>query len=484
MSGIVLLAPYPDLILALPEISLLVLGLVLVAVDIVSRKARIILPWITLAGVSLTALFLADSAGGTAFGGMFISDAYSSFVKIVVLAGVAFTTLISDRYLDTEDMRHGEYYGLMVFSALGMFIMASAADLIVLYLGLELMAFSVYCLVALLKQDPRSSEAAVKYFLMGAFSSAILLYGISLLYGMTGTTDLLAIADAMSAYGLTHNPAALAAVGCILIAFSFKVAAVPFHFWTPDAYEGAPTPITAFMSVGPKVAGFAVLGRVFFTSFYDVEAQWAPLIGVIAFLTMGIGNIVALSQTSIKRMLAYSAIAHAGYALLGVVAGTDEGLSASLNYLLLYTFMNMGAFGILILLCGPGERRETLDDYRGLAKNHPMAAALMLLFMFSLTGIPPTAGFIGKFYLFVSALKEGHTFLVISACIFSAISAFFYLRVVRLMYMEEPDKSFPLSLSPALSVALLIAAVGVIGLGIAPGPVLDMAGSAIMGFMR
>lgn len=369
----------------------------------------------------------------------------------------------------------------MVLAAAGMLIMASAGDLMVLYLGLELMALSVYCLVGMLKGEKRCGEAAIKYFLMGGFASAILLYGISLVYGLTGTTNIREIAAITASTQLATNPALLAALGLMIAAFCFKVAIAPFHFWTPDVYEGAPTAITAFMSVGPKAAGFAVFGRVLASGFPLFQDHWSTLLSVLAILTMAVGNITALAQTSIKRMLAYSAIAHAGYALLGIMCGTPEGLSATMNYLLFYGFMNMGAFAILILCSSPGAHHESLEDYRGLARTSPLAAAMMLVFMFSLTGIPPTAGFIGKFYLLKAALAAGFTNTVILAVIFSAISAFFYLRVVRYMYMSDPEETQVIKFSPGISTVLGMALLGVIGFGLFPGSVIGWAAGALLG---
>jgi NADH-quinone oxidoreductase subunit N len=469
-----------DIIPAIPELALLILAIMLVGIDLVAKDQKNMLPWVTLLGVLGVMGLLANNPGGATFGGMFVADSYSLFFKFIFLICIAFTVLISARYLEVVGLKHGEYYGLLLFSTVGMMFLASATDLISLYLSLELMALSVYCLVGLLKQDIRANEAAIKYFLMGAFSTAILLYGISLIYGLTGTTDLSLIAREVAQQDLIKSPAMLAGLALILAAFCFKVAAVPFHMWTPDAYDGAPTSITAFMSVGPKAAGFAIFGRVFLLAFPELHIQWASIISVIAILTMALGNIVALSQTSVKRMLAYSAIAHAGYALLGILSGTNEGLSATMNYLLIYAFMNMGAFGIMILLCTKGHAGEALEDYKGLGKTHPLAAALMLVFMFSLTGIPPTAGFVGKYYLFFSAIHAGYTGIVIAACFFSAISAFFYLRVVMYMYMHDPEKEVEISMAPGLSAALLLSVIGVLMLGILPGSVIELAGRSIM----
>lgn len=466
----------------LPEIMLVCVGLTLILLDLFSEKQRILLPWLTVLGCLLTLSVVVSQGNSTAFGGMFVTDSYSVFFKVICLLAVMMAALMSENYRSIIGLRHGEHYSLMVFSAVGMLIMASAANLIVLYLGLELMALSVYCLVGMNKTDEVASEAAIKYFLMGGFSSAILLFGMSLIYGLTGTTNIATVAEYIQANGLLENPALQAALALMIAAFCFKVAVAPFHFWAPDVYEGAPTVITAFMSVGPKAAGFAVFGRVLASGFPEMHGEWGNVLAVLAVLSMAIGNITALVQTSIKRMLAYSAIAHAGYSLLGILSGTAEGLSATMTYLLIYGFMNMGAFAILILLATSSSTlHESIDDYKGLAKNHPLAAILMLLFMFSLTGIPPTAGFIGKFYLLKAALNGGYTMTVLAAVLFSAVSAYFYLRVVRNMYMSEPEEKLNFSYTPGISAVLGLALLGVVGLGLLPGTMVGKAASALIG---
>ncbi|MEN8188868.1 MAG: NADH-quinone oxidoreductase subunit N [Thermodesulfobacteriota bacterium] len=471
----------PPLNPILPEILLLCIGLVLIGIDLFFPRNRELLTRITLlAGVGLIAALLYQEPASS-FGTMFVVDSYALFFKVVCLTGLVLATLMSDRYLDMEGIHQGEYYSLMVFSVVGMMFMASAGDLIVVYLGLELMALSIYCLVGLQKHEHRSNEAALKYFLMGSFSSAILLFGISIVYGMTGTTDIRGIGQAITDMSLINNPALMTGFVMILAGFCFKVAAAPFHFWAPDIYEGAPTSVTAFMSVAPKAASFAVLGRILFVAFPEIHHHWDIVVAVIALLTMAVGNIMALSQTSIKRMLAYSSIGHAGYALLGVLPGTAEGLSATMNYLLIYALMNMGAFAILILMCDKNNRRESLEAYKGLAGTNPMAAALMLIFFFSLAGIPPTAGFVGKFYLLKAALAAGYTCTVVGAVLLSAVSAWFYLKVVRYMYMSEPGESFTISYTPSLLVVVWIAVIGVVGLGIMPGTLLDWAASSLIG---
>ncbi len=362
-----------------------------------------------------------------------------------------------------------------------MMIIASASDLIVLYLGLELMALSTYILVGIMRHSIRANEAAIKYFLLGGFASAFLLYGISMLYGLTGTTDIGAIAAYIGEQGVAGNKILLLSMIFFAVAFGFKIAAVPFHMWAPDAYEGAPTSITAFMSVGPKAAGFAALGRVFMIAFSSVHVEWSFVLIPLAVLSMVVGNIVAVSQTNIKRMLAYSSIAHAGYALLGIIAGTSEGLSSMMSYMFIYAFMNIGAFAVVIMLRSEGFSGEDLSDYEGLARSHPMASALMLIFMFSLTGIPPTAGFIGKFYVFMEAINAGYVYLTLIAVVFSVVSAFYYLRVVMFMYMKEPKGEVALTTSTPMNFVLAVTALMVLLLGIFPYYLLGFAKFSILG---
>jgi NADH-quinone oxidoreductase subunit N len=463
----------PDLRPLTPEILMTALSLLILLSDLViKRKETIAL--MSVIGVGAISLTFGNSLGVT-FSGMFISDGYSMFFNILFVLNVVLTVLISVKYIGIEKVNFGEYYGLILFATLGMMIMASAGDLIVLYLGLELMALSTYILAGFIRYDIKSNEAAMKYFLLGAFASAFLLYGTSMIYGLTGTTNLRAIAGYILLHGLTGNPLLTLATALIVVAFSFKIAAVPFHMWAPDAYEGAPTSITAFMSVGPKAAGFAVMGRVLLDGLSPVRPEWSAMLIPIAILTMGVGNIVALSQTNIKRMLAYSSIAHAGYALLGVIAGTADGLASVMNYMLIYAFMNIGAFAVIITLRTEGFKGDNITDYEGLSKTHPLLSALMLVFMFSLTGIPPTAGFMGKFYLFMSAIHAGFTWLVIIAVIFSAISAFFYLRIVMYMYMKDPKEEVAISTSPSMSLALAITLFGVIAIGVLPSSVVHLA---------
>jgi NADH-quinone oxidoreductase subunit N len=457
---------FPDLNPIMPELILTGLGLLLLVLElIIKEKTSLVL--IALVGIFVIFYYIGHSVGES-FEGMFVSDPYSMFFKYLFLICLTLSILISIKYLSIEKSLFGEYYSLLVFATLGMMFMASSGDLILLYLGLELMALSTYILAGFLRNNEKSTEAAVKYFLMGAFSSALLLYGITLIYGYTGTTNIKAISLYLSLNDLTNNYSLMLSMVFFIAAFGFKIAAAPFHMWAPDVYEGAPTSVTAFMSVGPKAAGFAVLGRVFMTSFASMHVEWSFIISVLAILTMAIGNITALAQTNIKRMLAYSAISHAGYALLGLVPGNAAGLSGMMNYLL------------IIMLRSESFTGEDISDYKGLARSHPFVSLIMLIFMFSLTGIPPTAGFIGKFYLFNTLIQAGYIPLAIVALIFSVISAFFYLRIVMYMYMNDSKTDVQLSLSPALGLAVLVTVIMVLYLGIFPDHILTYAKSATL----
>ena len=468
-----------------PELTMICTGLILLLLDLIVRKKEVVAA-VGIAG-ALVALYgtcklygVYESQG--VFAGMFVLDGYANFFKLIFYLNVILTICISFKYMAIEKASYGEYYALLMFATTGMMIMVSAADLIVLYLGLELMALSTYILVGITRKQQRSNEAALKYFFLGAFSSAFLLYGISLTYGLTGTTNLREIAVALQTLNLNGSPIMYLGLIFMIVAFGFKIALVPFHMWAPDVYEGAPTSITAFMSVGPKAAGFAVLGRVLFDAFAGMQAQWASILIPVAVLTMAAGSIIALAQTNIKRMLAYSSIAHAGYMLLGIITGTDGGLTSTVNYLAIYLFMNIGAFAIVIMLRSEGFRGENIDDYMGLSKSHPVASALMLVFMFSLAGIPPTAGFIGKFYVFMEVVKAGYVYLAIIAVVFSAISAFFYLRVVMYMYMKDPVKEVPgLTGSPSMSIALAFTAVMILIIAIFPSYLLNLVRQSILG---
>jgi len=468
-----------------PEAILVTFALTVLVLDFfVDKENKNILGWFSLLGIAGAAFatYQMMDAHLMFFAGTFSLDPFSAFFKFIFYIACGLGILVSINYLKAEDINRGEYYALMLLATTGMMLMASAGDLIALYLGLELMALSIYILAGFMRRDNRSNEAAIKYLLLGAFSSGIMLYGMSLLYGLTGTTNLAGILSFLRAADLT-NPMVFLAMIMLVVSFGFKVAAVPFHMWVPDVYEGAPTPVTAFMSAGPKVAGFAVLLRVFLYALEPLHVHTTAIIAGLAVLTMAVGNIMALSQTNIKRMLAYSSIAHAGYALVGLAAGGPEGAASVMLYVCIYALMNMGAFGVVIMLRKAGERGEEITDYAGLGKTNKTAAFLMLIFMFSLTGIPPLAGFMGKFFIFKSAVEAGLTWLAVAGVVFSSISAYFYLRVVMVMYMSEPKATIELTTSPSLALALAISATAVIVIGVYPTDLLNFARASIIGIL-
>ena len=469
----------------LPEFVVIIVALTVLIFDFfVEKKHKGVLGWYSLAGIMIAAYASTKlmNMSGTFFDGTFLLDPFSTFFKFVFYIVCGLGILLSINYLKVEDIHRGEYYALMLFATTGMMMMASAGDLITVYLGLELMALSVYILAGFKRRDSRSNEAAIKYLVLGAFSSGVMLYGMSLLYGLSGTTSLAGILAFLHKADLT-NPILFLSMIMLIVSFGFKVAAAPFHMWVPDVYEGAPTSVTAFMSAGPKVAGFAVLLRIFLYALEPLQANSTAIIAGLAVLTMAVGNIMALSQTNIKRMLAYSSIAHAGYALVGLAAGGPEGAASVMLYVCIYALMNMGAFGVVIMLRKAGERGEEIMDFAGLGKTNKTAAFLMLIFMFSLTGIPLFAGFIGKFYIFKAAVQSGLIWLAVVGVIFSSISAYFYLRVIMVMYMKEPEGSIELQTSPSLALALAISATAVIVIGVYPTDLLNFARASISGIL-
>ena len=463
-----------DVALLLPELILVGTALALL---LVARRVRNV-PKVAAATVlaALVAAFVAgwQLSGGTqtGFGGMFTVDGYSQFFKVLILAALALTTLLSVRRIDEEQIRPAEYHALLLLASTGMLFAVSALDLLTLYLGLELMTLCSYILVGITVERPASNEAAIKYFLLGSFASALFLYGIALTYGVTGATDFAAIASVLSGGDPASNPILLAAIGLMAAGLAFKISAAPFHAWTPDAYQGASAPVAAFLASASKAAGLAALGRVCLVAFTSESRFLSVVLAGLAGLSILVGSVIALSQTDMKRLLAYSSIAHAGYAILGFISGTPDGASATMTYTCFYVFMTLGAFGVVIAL---GDRGEKLDGYRGLAAQRPGTAALMLLFLLSLTGIPPTAGFAAKFVVILSAMRAGHPGLAVLAVVCSVVSAFVYLRVAVFMYMKEPQEPapprFPVPVSAALAVAALVTILG----GIFPGSFLQWA---------
>jgi NADH-quinone oxidoreductase subunit N len=391
----------------------------------------------------------------TAFQGSLTVDGFSLFFNWIFLAASLIVALVSYKYLEIEGEHHGEYYGLILLANCGMFFLATGTDLITLFIGLELMALCFYILVGFLRSDKRSNEAAMKYLLLGAFSSGFLVYGFSVLYGIAGSTKLREVADAIAARD-AWDPMVLLALGTTAVGLFFKISAVPFHMWAPDAYEGAPTTITAYLSTGSKAASFAFLMRIFLGPFASVREIWMPLLIGVAVATMTVGNLAAISQTNIKRLLAYSSISHAGYMLLGLVAGNTTGLNGVAVYILVYTFMNLGAFMVVVALRREGLIGDEIDDFAGLMRKSPGQAVLMLIFLMSLAGIPPTAGFLGKYYIFLSLIETGHNVLAVIAVLYVAVAIYYYFRIVRSMFVSEPAEGPVPASSFGLRVALAV----------------------------
>ena len=466
----------------MPETVLSVVAMALLLVNVVVKgESKAYLGYLSLAGLvgSLFTIPWGEKISG--FGDMVLQDNFSSFFTVIFILCAALTILICDGYFRKEGCNHGELYPLILFATVGMMFMAKATDLMTVFLGLEVLSVALYVLAGFNRKNIRSNEAGLKYFLLGCFSTGFLLYGMALIYGATGTTKIARIADIAAQNGAVAGNT-MFLVGMLLIAtgFSFKIAAAPFHMWTPDVYEGAPTPITAFMSAGPKAAGFAAFLRVFLVALPTLTVQWSDLLWILAVLTMTTGNIIALSQDNIKRMLAYSSIAHAGYALVGFTAHNASGVSGILFYLLSYTFMNIGAFAIIVLIGKKGEPNNNVQDYAGFGSKHPVLAMCLSIFLFSLAGIPPTAGFIGKFYLFAGAVQEGYIWLAIIGVLNSAASVYYYLRVMVYMYMKTPEEDFSwVKLSPAVMLCIIIAVAGVLIPGIIPNSVLNIAAMSL-----
>jgi NADH-quinone oxidoreductase subunit N len=464
-----------------PEIVLCFFGVLIMVVDpFVSAARKRSLAVLGFIGeiVALGCVRLAASDPGPAYSDLLRVDAFSIFVHVIVIGAAALVILGSVRYLEDEGIQRGEYYALVLFATVGMGILAGANELVTAFVGLEMSSISSYILAGFRRRAVQSNEASLKYFILGSFATAFFLYGIAMVYGATGTTRIDLVQAAFE--GLAHPPAlAILGLALIFVGLGFKVVAAPFQIYAPDVYEGAPTPVTALLASAPKAATFALMLRIFYVSFGSSSSIWFWAVWVSAVLTMSIGNLAALVQTSVKRMLAYSSIAHAGYILVAFAASTAVGIAAVLFYLAAYALMKVGAFLVLAHLGQTGEKRLEIQDYSGLGQKQPVLAACFSLFLLSLLGLPATGGFLGKFFAFQAALDSRVVWLVVIAAINSVIGAYYYLRVIVAMYFWEPSKDYtPTSVAPALALALVIAAAGTLYLGLFPARVLELAKSA------
>lgn len=433
---------------------------------------------IGLAGAGIASVLLWNS-GAESFNAV-TADKFGLFVNLVLVVVGVLTVVFSSQTIERDGLPAGEYYAMVLFAIFGMMLMAQATDLLVIFLALETMSIAVYILTGMKREQQQSTEAAFKYFLLGAFASSFFLYGIAFLYGVTGTTNIERLSTAIAAQSMSGNPLILLGIGLLIVGFAFKIAAVPFHMWSPDAYEGAPTVVTGFMSTGVKAAAVAAFVRVFLKGLDPMIADWAPVLWWIAAATMVVGTVVGVAQTSLKRMLAYSSIAHGGYILAGLVAGNDVGKAAILFYLAAYALTNLGAFGVIALLGSKERANDDLRDYAGLWQSHPGLATLMTFFLLSLGGFPPTAGFIAKWYVFSAAVGAGYYGLAIIGVLSSVVSVFFYLRIVVMMYMTDRDARPVPAPVPAIAMAgLILSMIGVLYLGVLPTRLIDLAQASI-----
>ena len=478
-----------NLYLLAPEISLCGLAIVVILLDLVLKR-KWILGAVSVAGLIIPAAFTLTLWGTrqTAFGGMLVIDPFSLFFNLFFLVIAALVVLSSMDYVSKFRAFQGEYYALVLLAAMGMMLMASTGELISIYVSLELVAISLYALTGFLK-DPKSSEAGIKYLLLGAVASAVLLYGMAMVFGLSGSTHLVDIAAGIPGGGLLANPALLLGIVLLVAGFGFKIATVPFQMWVPDVYEGAPTPITAYLSVASKAAGFALILRVFYEALGAVALDWGMIFAVLAAITMTLGNVVAIPQTNIKRMLGYSSIAQAGYLMMGLAAVSavdssavgPSGPSALVFFLVAYGLTNLGAFIAIIAISNKIDS-DNIEDYAGMAKRAPLLALALALCLISLIGIPPTAGFIAKIYIFSAAVHFNLAWLVIIAVINTAISAYYYLRVVKVMYLGAPPSEEAVPSSMPLRAALSFACLGVLLLGVYPWALLRIAEAAVSMF--
>jgi len=487
MANISFPYPFPDHLFALmPEIFVAVVAMALLLLDLfIAREKKAITAYIAIA-TCLTAAVLVVQAmmpePTTAFYGFFMLDHFAVLAKVLICLGTAMGMILSVNYMKDE-ANVGEYYVLMLFSMLGMMLMVSATNFIIMYLGLELMALCIYVLVGYQRDRLRSNEAALKYFILGALSSCMLLYGITFFYGVTGSFNFIAIGKGLAAAGGDAYSAVMLGLVFIIAGLGFKVSMAPFHMWTPDAYEGAPTPVTAFMAVAPKVAGFAIFIRILVDVMPALLHQYTMILTVMAVLTMAVGNLAAIAQRNIKRMMAYSTIGHVGFIMLGLIAANADGYAGIMVYLTIYLFMNMGAFAIIILMQREGIQGELLADFAGLSRARPGYALAMGLMLFSLAGIPFLGGFWGKYVVFMAAVEAGHLYLVLYALLFSAVGAFYYIRVVKYIYFDEEKVAFNFQESRLMQATVLVMAIAVVALGVYPDPLINLCKQAVAGLI-
>ena len=467
----------PDFALASPEIFLLTMACVVLIADLFindeNRVLTYVLAQLSLLGTLIITLAVAPTEATYTFSGTYVSDPMGTLLKCVIYLVIAMVFLYSRGYLKDRDIFKGEYYVLGLFGVLGMMIMVSAHNFLTIYLGLELLSLSVYAMVAFHKESLQASEAAMKYFILGAIASGMLLYGMSMFYGATGTLDLTELATAIQAKD-SNDIVLIFGLVFVVVGLAFKLGAVPFHMWVPDVYHGAPTSVTMYISSAPKIAGFALFMRLLVEGMGDLHAGWQDMLIILSVLSLAVGNIIALAQTNLKRMLAYSTISHVGFILLGILAGTNAGYSASMFYIITYAATAMAGFALIIVLSRRDSEADNLSDLKGLSRRSPWIAFMMLLLMFSMTGVPPTVGFYAKLLVLQAIVNVDMVWLAAVAVGFSVIGAFYYLRVIKLMFFDEAENDSPLEVSAEMNVAFSMNSLAVLFVGLFPGALIAM----------
>ncbi len=474
----------PNFVPAVPEIFVMTMACLVLVVDVyIPERYRLFtyqLAQFTLVAAALLAGFLYPNEAVTTFDGMFVSDGMSTVLKVFILLVSYFVFFYSKQYLKDRNLFRGEYYVLGLFAILGMMVMVSAHSLLTIYLGLELLSLSLYALVALHRDSPEASEAAMKYFVLGALASGMLLYGISMIYGATGSLDLAEIAEA-AVGGQANDTLLVFGLVFVIVGLAFKFGAVPFHMWVPDVYEGAPTAVTLFICTAPKLAAFAMAMRLLVDALPSLHGDWQQMLIILAVLSMATGNVIAIAQTNIKRMLAYSTIAHVGFLLAGILTGTQAGYAAAMFYIIVYALMGMGGFGMVILMSRAGFEADRLEDFKGLNERSPWFAFMMLIFMFSMAGVPPFLGFWAKWSVLRELVASELVWLAAVAVVFSIIGAFYYLRIVRLMYFDKPEDATPITTGTDMRVMVSANGLAILGLGVYPGGLMAICVSALGG---
>jgi NADH-quinone oxidoreductase subunit N len=474
----------PDMILVTPELFLLAATCVVLIVDVyLSHRFPLLTYHLAQASLVITAglsLALFPESPQVSFSGTFVADALSTLLKVFILLATYFAFFYSKVYLRERDMFKGEYFVLGLFAVLGMMVLVSAGSLLTVYLGLELLSLCLYAMVALNRESGTAAEAAMKYFVLGALASGMLLYGMSMIYGATGTLDLAAIREQVAGFD-SRNLVLILGLVFVIVGIAFKLGAVPFHMWVPDVYEGAPTSVALFIGSAPKIAAFGMLMRLLVDGLPGLQGDWIDMLVILSVLSMGVGNIVAIAQTNLKRMLAYSTIAHVGFLFLGIIAGSKAGYSASMFYIIVYAFMNLGAFAMIVLLGHTGFEADRIDDFKGLNDRNPWYAFLMLILMMSMAGVPPFLGFWAKWSVLLEVVAADMTWLAVVAVIFSIIGAFYYLRVIRMMYFEKAQETQPVVADSGMRMMVSANALAILALGVYPGGLLALCVAALGG---